>query len=42
MNEHIHAPAHDDDHTHAPAWNEPSQDAEGRAVSDMASNAGPE
>ena len=38
MQEHIHAPAHDDDHTHAPAWNEPSRDAEGRAVSDMATS----
>ena len=37
MQEHIHAPAHDD-HTHAPAWNEPSRDAEGRAVLDMATS----
>jgi hypothetical protein len=42
MTEHVHALAHDEDHTHAPAWNEPSRDAEGRAVADMASNARPE
>lgn len=32
MREHIHAPAHDE-HVHQPAWNEPSRDAEGKAVS---------
>lgn len=42
MTEHVHVPAHDDDHTHALAWNEPSRDAEGRAVADMTSNAGPQ
>ena len=38
MTEHVHAPAHDEDHTHAPAWSEPSRDAEGRAVADMATS----
>lgn len=35
MREHIHAPAHDE-HIHMPAAGEPSRDAEGRGVADMA------
>lgn len=35
MREHIHVPAWDE-HVHQPAWNEPSRDAEGRGVADMA------
>lgn len=36
MREHIHADAHDE-HTHQPAWNEPSRDADGTGVADVAS-----
>lgn len=35
MSDHIHAPAHDE-HYHAPAAGEPSRDAAGRGVSDVA------
>lgn len=35
MREHIHAPAHDE-HDHQPAAGEPSRDAEGRGVADVA------
>lgn len=35
MREHIHAPAHDE-HYHQPAAGEPSRDAEGRGVADIA------
>ena len=34
MREHIHVPAHDE-HVHQPRWDEPSRDAEGRAVADI-------
>lgn len=35
MQEHIHVPPAGQ-HRHEPAWNEPSRDAEGRGVADIA------
>lgn len=34
---HVHVPSVHDEHVHAPRWDEPSRDAGGRAVEDIAS-----